>query len=550
MRFWRLLQPDKAEIRNVYIYSVFNGLVALSLPLGIQAIINLIQGGQVNATWIVLVAFVVLGVAANGLLNIYQLRIVENLQQKIFGRAAFEFAYRMPRIRMEALARHYAPELMNRFFDVVSVQKGLAKILIDFTAAAVQVLFGLMLLSVYHPFFIIFSIVLLLLAFGIFRLTGKRGLRTSLEESKHKYQVAYWLEELARTNTTFKLAGTAHLPMQRIDRHVDSYLDARQRHFSVLMSQYGLMVGFKVVVAAGLLVIGSILVMEQFMNLGQFVAAEIIILLVINSVEKLISTLETIYDVLTSLEKVGQVTDMELEASDGRDLAADCGDCGLTVTLEDVGITFPDRATPALRNINLHIRHGETVVVKGASGSGKSALLQVLAGLYKVEGRVLYNDYPVGSLEPGSLRKVIGDCLSQEQLFQGTVYENIAMGRGAATQENVDWAVRKLHLREFITSLPKGIDTELHPGGMNLPRSVVQKLLLARSVADKPRLLLLDKALEFVPEDELPAIIGFLTAADKPWTLVAVSNDELLTHLADQTIELSNGELLPEPVNA
>jgi ABC-type bacteriocin/lantibiotic exporter with double-glycine peptidase domain len=317
-RFWRLLKPDQKEIRNVYVYSIFNGLVALSLPLGIQAIINLIQGGQVSTSWIVLLIFVVAGVGVTGVLQIFQLRITENLQQKIFTRAAFEFAYRIPRIRFESLYREYAPELMNRFFDTMSVQKGLPKILIDFSAATLQVIFGLILLSFYHPFFIVFSLVLVLLVYAIFYFTAKRGLETSLDESKYKYKMAHWLEELARTGTTFKLAGKTDLPLSTTDIHVGNYLKAREFHFRVLVQQYSLMVVFKVIVATGLLAIGGILVMEQLMNIGQFVAAEIIILLIMNSVEKLILSFETIYDVLTALEKMGQVTDKELEQTKHR----------------------------------------------------------------------------------------------------------------------------------------------------------------------------------------------------------------------------------------
>ncbi len=153
-RFWKLLQPDSKEIKSVYAYAIFSCIVSLTLPLGIQAIINLIQGGQVNSAWIVLVFFVVLGIAGNGILQIFQLRITENIEQKIFTRAAFEFAYRIPKIKIEAMYNQFGPELMNRYFDVMNIQKGLSKILISISTAAIQVVFGLILLSLYHPFFI------------------------------------------------------------------------------------------------------------------------------------------------------------------------------------------------------------------------------------------------------------------------------------------------------------------------------------------------------------------------------------------------------------
>ena len=293
-RFWRMLKPDRKEIRDVYVYGIFNGIIWLSLPLGIQAIVNLIQGGQVNAAWILLVAVVVLGVALTGILQIFQLRITENIQQRIFTRASLEFTYRVPRIKLEQLYKYYAPELMNRFFDVTSVQKGLSKLLIDFSSAGLQVIFGLLLLSFYHPFFVLFSMVLLFLVYIIFRFTAKPGLEASIRESSHKYALAHWLEETARTSITFKLAGNTDLPLKKADAHTTAYLGAREKHFKILIQQYSLLTFFKVLVATGLLAIGGLLVMEQLMNIGQFIAAEIIIITVMSSVEKLILSLETI----------------------------------------------------------------------------------------------------------------------------------------------------------------------------------------------------------------------------------------------------------------
>jgi len=545
-RFWRLLKPDQSEIQNVYIYAVFSGLVSLSLPLGIQAIVNLIQGAQISTSWIVLVVFVVLGVAATGILQIFQLRITENLQQKIFSRAAFEFAYRIPRIRMEALYNHYAPELINRFFDTISVQKGLSKILIDFSVASLQVIFGLILLSFYHPFFIFFSLILVALLYAIFRFTSARGLNTSLEESKNKYKVAYWLEELARTATTFKLNGNTDLPLERTDRHVASYLASRESHFRILIQQYSLLVVFKVLVATGLLAIGGILVMEQLMNIGQFIAAEIIILLVMASVEKLILNFETIYDVLTALEKIGQVTDMELESEEGQgiDLSENCSTCGINVDLENVNFTYPGNKQKTLNNLSLSIQDGEKIMVSGENGSGKSTLLAIIAGLYDIQsGTISYNGLPKGNLNLASVRTVIGDSLSQEELFEGTVLENIIIGRESVSFDDVKWAVDHLGLTQFIKELPNGYDTKINPVGKNLPRSIVQKLLLARSISGHPKLLLLEDTFRYIDEKEKIKIIDFITSAENQWTLVAISSDPYLAKRSDKVVYMKDGQI-------
>ena len=174
-RFWLLLKPDTKEINQVYTYSFFKGVIALSLPIGIQSIINLIQGGRISTSWILLIAIVIIGIALGGYMQLMQMRITENIQQNIFTRAAFDFTYRIPRIKLEALYNQYAPELMNRFFDVLAIQKSLAKIIIEFSTAILQILFGLILLSLYHPFFIIYSLLLIVLVYTIIKLTYKKG---------------------------------------------------------------------------------------------------------------------------------------------------------------------------------------------------------------------------------------------------------------------------------------------------------------------------------------------------------------------------------------
>ncbi len=545
-RFWLLINPDKREIRNIYIYAIFIGLVNLSLPIGIQAIINLIQGGQMSVSWMVLVAFVIFGIAISGILQINQFKITEYLQQKIFTRAAFEFTYRIPKIKLEALYKHYAPELMNRFFDVITIQKGLSKILIDFSTASIQTVFGLILLSLYHPFFIVFSLILILLIYSIFRLSAKKGLETSLRESKSKYNVAHWLEEVARTSVTFKLAGQTDLHMNRSNDLVDHYVSARDAHFKVLINQYGFMILFKVLVAAGFLIVGSILVMEQQMNIGQFVAAEIIILLVLSSVEKLVTNLDTIYDVLTSLEKVGQVTDLAIERHSGMDIKnVSSENGGLSVELKDVVFHYPDQERLIFDKASLKIKEGEKIMIIGDSETGKTTLLYLLAGIYKViKGAVIFNNIPLNNLNPILLRSTIGDCLMDELLFEGTLLENITMGRENASFENVQWAFDKLGLNSFLKSLPQGYDTKIQTQGKQFSRGIVDKLIIARSIVDKPKLLLIKDAFTSIVGEDRKKIMDFLTSKENTWTLVIASGDQELKKKVDRLILSENGSLI------
>ncbi|MBL0042888.1 MAG: hypothetical protein IPP33_00240 [Flavobacteriales bacterium] len=114
-RLLRLLRVDKREIGHIYLYALIGGAISLSVPLGVQAIINLISGGQMATSWGVLIAFVTIGVGFTGAMQVMQLALAENIQQRLFARSAFEFAYRIPRIKAEALGGRYLPELVNRF---------------------------------------------------------------------------------------------------------------------------------------------------------------------------------------------------------------------------------------------------------------------------------------------------------------------------------------------------------------------------------------------------------------------------------------------------
>ena len=544
-RFFRLLKPEGKDIMYIYLYAIFNGLINLSLPLGIQAIINLITGGQISTSWTVLVVFVMIGIAMTGGLQVFQLTITERLQQRIFTRASFEFAYRIPRLKLEKVYQYYVPELVNRFFDTLSVQKGLSKILMGFSTATLQIVFGLILLSFYHPFFILFGLVLVLIVYLIFRFTGPQGLKTSSSESKYKYEVAHWLEEVGRNMETFKLAGKTDLPMQKTDELVSNYIDARKNHFKVLVRQYINMVSFKVIVAAGLLIMGSLLVIDQQINLGQFVAAEIIILLIINSVEKLILSMETIYDVLTALEKMGHVTDLELENYDGMELDKDCDDAGMAVKIKNLSFSYPENKKQTLKNINMTIDPGDRVCISGYSGSGKTTLIQIIAGLYEdFDGSLTYNNIPLGNLNLENLRSFMGDSLHEEKLFKGTIYENISLGRPNATMKVVLEAVEKTFLTDYIQNLKEGYNTIIDPEGKTLPDSIKTKIILARSIACQSKLLLITDHLSRLDPVEGGKIVDFLVDKKNPWTLVLISNQSEIAAKCDKVMLMKDGEII------
>lgn len=545
-RFFNLLKLDKKDVYQIFFYAIFAGLISLSLPLGIQAIVNLIQSGRVSASWIVLVVVVVIGVAFVGILSLMQLRITENLQQKIFVRSSFEFAYRMPKIKFDELYNNvYPPELANRFFDTISIQKGISKLLLDFSAALLQIIFGIILLSLYHPFFILFGLLLLVLLYLIFRLSYNPGLATSLKESKYKYRVADWLQEIARNNSSFRKKRNFNYALEKNDHLVDGYLNYREKHFSVIKRQYSQLILFKIIITAGLLLIGGYLVITQRMNIGQFVASEIVILLVINSVEKIILGMETFYDVLTSIEKIGEVTDMDID--DAKE--TDSKSCYNSITLETENLyfKFPQSSNDILKDISLKIEQGERISLKGSNGAGKTTLMRVLSAILKPTNGAFYiNDNTFHKIDLIQYRVQIGSIVHGETPFEGTIMENITFNDPSISPEDIKWALDAVQLTPYIKTLTNGLDTMVYPEGKQLSASNAQKILLARSIIRRPRVLFYEDPTDKIDEQAAREIIDFICAPENSWTVVVSSTDPYWQAKTSRNIVMEKGRIIKD----
>lgn len=541
-RFFGLLKEEKNQVYAIYFYAILNGLITLSLPLGIQAILNFILGGRITTSWIILVIIVALGVIFSGFLQISQLQIMEKLQQRIFSKSGLSIAYRLPKVKTEIMHGEYAPEIVNRFFDTVNLQKGMAKILIDFSAALLQVIFGLLLLSFYHPTFIIFGIALIGILTLIFYFSGPRGMETALKESSYKYQTAYWLEEVGRTLNSFKLVGSTRLPILRADKLIQRYVEFRSKHFSVLIFQYKIMIGFKVLIVTSLLVAGSLLLINDQISIGQFVAAEVIIVLVVNSIEKLILSLETVYDTLVAVEKLGHVMDLELEHHNASEKVVVSKPEGLMYSMKDVVFHPQDSEEPILKGINLTVQPGKKVVVTGKSGSGKSAMLALLSGLYEeYEGTVAVNDLSLEYINLEKYRGMVGDFLELQEIFHGSIRENILVGRDF-DQSHLEYILDLVGLKDYLYRLPEGLDAMLQPSGKGLSKSLAQKILLARGFVGKPKALIMENVLQDLDPALRANIVDYLFKGN--WTLLMVSYDESILSRAEEVILMASGQIL------
>ena len=534
-RVQALIQEHKKEVTSIYLFSILGGIVNLSLPLGVQTIIGLVMGATMVTSIYVLIFLVVLGVFLMGLFQINQMKIIESIQQKIFAHYAYDFADKIPQLDLKQMDKYHIPEKVNRFFDTLNIQKGFAKLLLDIPVATVQILFGIILLSLYHPLFIILGLILLVLLGLILYYTSQKGIETSIEESNYKYGVAGFFGEIARTIKTFKFSQGSDLNLIRTDENVSGYLGARTKHFHVLLFQYKSLLFFKVALTTLMLTLGSYLLINQQLNVGEFVAAEIVIMLVIGAVEKLITSLDSAYDVITGLEKLASVTDNPLETSGDLELNTRVG---LEIEMKNFSFEF-EPGKPVLNSSNLHIQSGEKIQIVGPAGSGKSILMRVLTGNYiDFKGTLLINKVPIKNYNLQSLRKHTGILLQNQEIFDGTVWENISLGNKEISPSLILATADELGFADFLNHFPLGFDSEIEPLGKKTPQTIVKKIVLLRALCGDKRLLLLENPWNGLEPEIADRIQTYLK--NQAATVIIATNEGVLF---GKKIEINNGKV-------
>ncbi len=531
-RLWKILRLEKEEIGAIYFYAILAGLIQLTIPLGIQAIINFVLAGSLSTSMVVLIIMVVSGVFIDGFLQVKQMNLIERVQQKVFVRYSFLFAARIPRLDMSKIDNYYLPELINRFFDTVVFQKSISKILLDVPTALIQLLFGLILLSLYANLFIVFSLLVVLILIIIIRLTASQGLKTSLEESNYKYGVAAWLQELARVFKTFHFAPGSNLPLKKTDELTHAYVISRTGHFKILLFQYWTFICFKVLITAGMLVLGGLLLVNNEINVGQFVAAEIVILSVIAAIEKLIKSLDKVYDLLTSVEKLGKVMDKPKEISGTLALPSQ----PVKLTFKNVSFAYNGEA-PVLSGVNFEIANGQVLGIAGKDGSGKSTLARLVTGAYKdFTGQIEVDGIPILNYDLESYRDNMGIMFHDQDVFDGSLGENIFLERNY-DKNRIGQLIEAFGFNSFFEAFPNGLDEQLMPSGKRMPVSLVRKILLLRAFVHQPGLMILEEPWHKQDEPSAEKIKEYLLKSNKATTLV-LTNDPHFLSQCDQVLYL------------
>ncbi len=525
-RLWQFLGAEKSDLFTLIAYTTIAGVLALVVPLSAQALVNTIAAGVLVQPLVVLTLITLVGMVLSGVLQLMKLSLTEVVQQRVFARTALQMADKLPRLLGSSLRGEYAPELVNRFFDTLTVQKALSKLLLDGLAALLQATVGLVLLAFYSPYLLGLDIAILLCVAFVIGVLGFGGLRTSIQESKEKYHVADWLEDMARCHADLKLHGAKSYLLGRADDTVMRYISARRSHFRVLYRQACGNYLFQALASAAVLAVGGWLVINRELTLGQLVASQLVVASLLAALDKLVRQAEQVFDLLTGLEKVGHVLDMPTERTGGIPLPHDAGAAAPTLAVQGVRFSYaPGTLSDTLTGLTLSVAPGERACIVGESGAGKSTLAGLIAGLETpTHGEITVGGVDVRDAALGDLRRVVSLGATDDAVFDGTVEENIAVGREYVSHADVRDAIELAQLSGDVARLPQGVSTMLVSGGQPLSRGQRQRLLLARTLAGNPRLLLLDEAFNGMDEAMVTRVLDGIYSPKRDWSILAVTH--------------------------
>jgi ABC-type bacteriocin/lantibiotic exporter with double-glycine peptidase domain len=535
-RFSQLLLIDAWEVTIIGCFAVASGALSLAVPLAAQALINSVSQGLFVQPLLVLSCGVFIGLSLVGVLKALQFSLSERAQERLFARLAFRLTILLQKADTVPFLSDVGTARMNTFFEVVNVQKSWQKILMDIPVAVVEILLSLAFLAFYGSDFLFASLAILGLMILMLLVLGYGGLSTSIKESKSKYALADWLEQIAQNLGATIRMSPADFWLKRTDDRVHKYLDYRNAHFGILLRQQIAFYIGRALIGSLMLGLGGYLVINGKLTAGQVVAVELAVINLLKAAEKFVTSADSVYDLLTGLDKLGHLTDLP-ELKGGKTLLPKAT-YGLDVRLRNVTLGYPQGA-PVVQNFDLDIQVGERVTILGAEACGKSTLAAALTGQLKpLQGSIELSQIDSSTLCLDSWAQQVSWIRDHDELLDATLEENIQMGRDITAHE-LRWALQLAGFDSHLQKLSGGWSVPIQRGGRNLSTAQNQRLLLARAIAASPRMIILDRAMDRVGVEELPKLLKQLFDREQ-WTLI-----NLWPHL--EALKLSDRLILLEP---
>ena len=531
-------QLERRILGLIFSYSIVIGLFALIVPLTVQELVNTFAFAIQPITIVTLAAVMVTTLLFVGAFRALQYYAVEVLERRIFARVAIAMAQQLPYVRYQG----FHPRFANLFVEAVLMQRAASVLLVDLINIIVGGAVGMTILVFYHPYFLLYNAILLIGFNAVFFLLSHGGPEADLHLSHAKYDTLHWFQEIADNLLHFKSTDSQTLLISKTDQLLDAYLGARRTRFGVLIRQYIGSLGWQAVAHGGLIATAGWLLSIGQLTLGQFVAAEVVVSGMLSSFDGVVKRMGHIYYFLTALTELNFLFSLPKD-QDTATLSIPLPDPtihGIRVTCKD--LTFAPAGGPAIfEGFNLEVTPGEKIGIYADTTPAKTALARILAGLdSSTFGVIRYNGVDLRHLNPDSVNRFRGFILdSQLSLFEGTLEENIVLGRDYIPYNDVRWALRFTELEEEVDALPQGLKTHIRTAGKIFAPTQIVRILIARAILGRPQLLIFEGILHNMHPTTRETILRRLCSKEEPWSVVFVSNDPNLTAHIDRRILLN-----------
>jgi putative ABC transport system ATP-binding protein len=534
-RIVELARLERRDVWVVVVYATFVGLLTLTVPLAGQALVSTVAFGTILQPLFVLALVLLVGTLFSALFQAVQTWVVEVIQWRILLRLSSDLAYRLPRLTRRVLDSSNAPTLVNRFFDVFTVQKTASWLLLDGLGIVLTASVGMLLLASYHPILLAFDIAIIVVAAVVLLGLGRGGEKSAIKESKAKHHLASWLEEIAGHRYVFRESPARAFAWGKTDLLTREYLHARQKHFKVIFRQIVGSLALQAIAQTALLSVGGYLVMKEQLTLGQLVAAELAVGAIVSSIAKIGRYLDNLYDMLAAVEKVGSLLDLPTESGDHGALTPIDG----VPVLRVKSLSVPGAGISGLlTNLSLEVHRGDFISLVGGPGTGKTRLAECFIGMVTPAAgaiEVWGNDLrDVGLEDIRHHIRVVG----RPEIIDGTLAENIALGRPDVPHSRVRDTLRELRVDTLFDWLPNGLDTSLLSGGVRISETQASAVALARALVNPPDLLVLDGALDHLAPSFRESLVADIRRLLGTGALMVMTQHPDLARLCGTTIQL------------
>ena len=536
-RLLHLFRMDARDIWLVALFALIAGVLSLATPLAVESLVNVVSWGVyiTPLVWLGLILLVSLGLG--GIFKILQTVIVEMIQRRQFVRIVGDLSHRYPLADEHSLAGEDRNELPNRFFDIMTIQKATTVVLLDGISIVLSAVIGMVLLAFYHPFLLGFDLILLVAMIGVTWVLGRGGVRTAIEESMAKYEVAHWLQDVLATPEAFKTGGGASLAVRHANRLVAEYLSARERQFRVVLRQISFAIFLQVVASTALLGLGGFLVISGQLTLGQLVASELVVTVVVGAFSKAGKSIEKFYDMAAGLDKVGHLLDITTDPPVEGSLSSSTPTAGPAVSWSELSyqIQSADHETTYSTKIAAgSVPRGKMVAIVGNDSDARGLLTRSIAGMTSPHGGTI----TVGEVDAVTAATATSGgrvaYVGRIAVFHGWLGENVDLGRPGLTSTDVRTAIRDADLSGVVSNLSGGLRTQLQTGGYPLSPLQQTKLMFARAIVGSPNLLVIDGVLDTIGDDEREKLWQTITDSHRDWTVVINTSRPELSERCDE----------------